>query len=315
MSTNSFKWYGGTSLIATLTGGGELTVASRVSTPLIYLDGIDVKQALDSKETAFIAVQPSVKSFTTQTVNGVTSTVNTIELNPSVSGIDQILYTANIGAPTTTTRSAGVKLVLYPAIETYQPDYCIGIEPFNMYFTVPDTSNGFKFYGNTNNNTTIAGNGNITTTGAIAAASAQITNNCSVGSALTSASLQTTGNCTVGGSLSVTGSLTTTSFYAPKPWFANFVTVNTLSSTVRPGFCQTGVSMTRSTTGVYVFTIPAHPSGANYMVFASCRAGDSTIVACLYTVLVSSSTSFTVWSKSVSAASLTDSNFYVFTMP
>ena len=93
------------------------------------------------------------------------------------------------------------------------------------------------------------------------------------------------------------------------------VTVKMLSSTVRPGFCQTGVSVSRSIAGVYVFTSPAHPSGANYMVFASCRAGDSTIVACLYTVLVSSSTSFTVWSKAVSTATLTDSNFYVFTMP
>ena len=95
-----------------------------------------------------------------------------------------------------------------------------------MFFAMPSPSTGYKLYGNTTPCATIMGNGDINTIGSVAAASAQITNNCSVGGALTSASLQTTGNCTVGGSLSVTGSLTTTSFYAPKPWFANF------------GYCQ-----------------------------------------------------------------------------
>ena len=51
------------------------------------------------------------------------------------------------------------------------------------------------------------------------------------------------------------------------------------------------------------------------MVFAQRRAGDSTIVASRYTVLVSSNTSFTVWSETVSTAALADSNFYAFTAP
>ena len=167
-----------------------------------------------------------------------------------------------------------------------------------MYFTVPDAANGFKFDGNANNNTTISGNGNITTAGSIAAAS-----------------LQTSSNCTVGGSLTVTGSLTTTSFYAAKPWVANYVIGNALSTLVKPGFSQTGVSVSRSSAGVYVFTIPAHPQGANYIVFIQGGGPDSTYVAPLYHVIVASSTSFTVWSKTTSTSVLADSNFYVYTLP
>ena len=79
------------------------------------------------------------------------------------------------------TRSSGVKLCLYDALSSYQVDYGIGIEPYYLYFTVPSTTNGFKFYGNTTNCTTISGTGNITTSGAMASASAQITGACTVG--------------------------------------------------------------------------------------------------------------------------------------
>ena len=121
-----------------------------------------------------------------------------------------------------------------------------------MYFTVPDTANGFKLDGNTNNNTTIAGNGNITSIGSIAAAS-----------------LQTTNNCTVGGSLTVTGSLTTTSFYATKSVVAFYCVSNALSATVRPGFSQTCITLS----GTYTFTSPTRPSGINYMVFVQGQTG------------------------------------------
>ena len=113
----------------------------------------------------------------------------------------------------------------------------------------------------------------------------------------------------------MTGSLTTTSFYAPKPRVANYVISNALSTTVRPGFSQTGVSLSRTAAGVYVFTIPAHPQGANYVVFIQGRGPDSAYVSRLYHVTVASSTSFTVWSKRASTSVLADSNFYVFTMP
>ena len=79
-----------------------------------------------------------------------------------------------------------------------------------------------------------------------------------------SATEQTTGNSTVGGDLTVTGSLITSSFYAMKPYVGVYVVSNALSTTVKPGFATATVS--RSNTGIYVFTSPAHPSGANYEV-------------------------------------------------
>ena len=87
-----------------------------------------------------------------------------------------------------------MKLCLYDALSSYQVDYSIGVEPYNMFFTIPSTTNGFKFYGNAINRTTISGTGNITTSGVMASASAQITD-----------------GCTVGGFLTVTGSLVTNS--------------------------------------------------------------------------------------------------------
>ena len=175
-------------------------------------------------------------------------------------------------------------------------DYAIGVEPYNMFFTVGDSLSGFKFYGGPTCCTTIAGNGNITATGSVAAASAQITN-----------------NCTVGGTLTV-GALTTTGFYACKP-YVGFHTINDLvSSSVKPGFVQSGITLSKPAVGTYTFTIPTHPKAAIYMVFVQQQGNVSTGAIANYTVGNISSTSFTVYSKST-ANVLTDSNFYVHSVP
>ena len=80
---------------------------------------------------------------------------------------------------------------------------------------------------------------------------------------MASASAQITNNCTVGGNLTVTGSLTTSSFYASKPYIGIHCNNNLLSATVIPGFIQTGITLVRISAGTYTFTIPAHPNGAN----------------------------------------------------
>ena len=241
-------------------------------------------------------MQPLVKAFTTQTVNGVTSFVNTIELNPNVTEIDRVIYTNNVGAPTIGTRSGGVKLVLYNALESYQPDYCIGIEPFNMYFTVPDTSNGFKFYGNTNNNTTIAGNGNITTTGSIAASSGQITNNCSVG-----------GNLTVTGTITRGGVAVQTIPHIAFRYSGAVLSNN--NGQIASGSITVG---TRATGADYTFTFsPAHPRGTNYTVMAT---PETLAVVCVTSTIVNSSTSFTVRCRNAANAGI-DSILPVMAVP
>ena len=129
---------------------------------------------------------------------------------------------------------------------------------------------------------------------------------------MTSASSSTTGNATVGGNLIVTGTLNTTGFYSMKPYIGAYVLSNVLSTTVKPGFITP--TLTISSLGQYVFTMTAHPSGANYEIFVQQRTASAATPAALYGVIVNSSTSFNVWSKTT-ANVLVDSDFYVHTIP
>ncbi len=97
-----------------------------------------------------------------------------------------------------------------------------------------------------------------------------------------------------------------------KPYVGLYLLSNAISTTVKPGFATATVS--RSNTGIYVFTFPAHPSGANFEVFVQQQTAASTTAIAVYGVLVTSSTSFTVWSKTT-ANVFVDSKFYVRTVP
>ena len=158
-----------------------------------------------------------------------------------------------------------------------------------------ESSNLFKFYGGTTNVARINGVGDIWANGAIS-----------------SASSSTTGNATIGGNLTVTGTLNTTSFYSIKPYVAAYVILSAVSTTVKPGFVTPTLA---KTAGQYIFTLPtAHPSGVNYTVFVQQRMSAQTSSQALYGVLVNSSTSFTVWSKTTANVAV-DSDFYVHTVP
>ena len=87
-----------------------------------------------------------------------------------------------------------------------------------------------------------------------------------------------------------------------------------MPATVWPGFVQSGITLSRYVAGTYTFIIPAHPKGANYMAFVQQQASSSATAIAICNVGLVSSTSFTVWSKST-ANVLTDSNFYVYTVP
>jgi hypothetical protein len=116
----------------------------------------------------------------------------------------------------------------------------------------------------------------------------------------------------IGGTLTITGALTTTAFYSIKPYVAAYVILSALSTTVKPGFITPTLA---KTSGQYIFTLPTpHPSGAHYTVFVQQRMSAQTSAQAFYGVLVNSSTSFTVWSKTNSNAAI-DSDFYVHTVP
>lgn len=54
-----------------------------------------------------------------------------------------------VGSPTLTTRSAGTKMVLYPAISASTADYAIGIESGTQWASVPGVGNEFAWYAGT----------------------------------------------------------------------------------------------------------------------------------------------------------------------
>jgi hypothetical protein len=97
-----------------------------------------------------------------------------------------------------------------------------------------------------------------------------------------------------------------------KPYISVYVVSNALSTTVKPGFATS--TLNRSAAGVYTFTLPAHPSGAIYEVFVQQRTALATTAIAVYGVIVNSSTSFTVWSKTT-ANVFVDSDFYVRAVP
>ena len=165
-----------------------------------------------------------------------------------------------------------------------------------FFFGTENLAAGYKFYAGPSVVTSISGGGDITTNGALA-----------------SASSATTGNATVGGNLTVTGTLNTTSFYSMKPYVGVYVSsAGVVSTIIKPGFVTPTVA---KITGQYIFTLPtAHPAGANYEVFVQQRTALATTAIAVYGVIVNSSTSFTVWSKSTANA-LAVSDFYVHTVP
>ena len=121
-------------------------------------------------------------------------------------------------------------------------------------------------------------------------------------------------NATVSGNLTITGTLATTSFYANKPWVGFSCISNVIITSNSPGFSQSGISHTNTTTGTYTFTIPAHPRGRNYLVFVQQQASAASTTLVMYNANVISSTSV-VWYSKTTASVAVASSFYVYTVP
>ena len=212
----------------------------------------------------------------------------TVDGTTLINSADKIVFNTSYGAPTLSTRSTGIKIVLYPAISSTNLDYSIGVETNDMFFTTEYGTCGYKFYAGINEVASISGGGLIT-----------------------ASSLATSGDVIISGGLTVGGVLNTMSFYAAKPWVAMSTTVAVASS---PGFNKTGISVSASPVGTYTFTIPTHPRGTNYLVYVSQIATSNTTALALYSTKITSSTSFTVFSKTYLNAGVA-SDFHVYTVP
>ena len=219
-----------------------------------------------------------------------------------------------IGAPSLAPRSLGTKITFYPECSATLVDYGMGVDAYTLWSSVPAASSTFKFswYGGTTSVATLNGAGDLAVNGTLTAGGN------AVQQGLTSAS---------------TASGETALFVSPNTVrtlkAGNGIALSTASDVVSMRYAPhvafkcstTGVvsnSMglissisTSKTTGNYTFTLgTAHPLGANYLVSVT-PSSTSFINA---TAFVNSSTSFTVYTRNSSAA-LTDSDFFVQTIP
>ena len=129
----------------------------------------------------------------------------------------------------------------------------------------------------------------------------------------------TVGSTALNKNLTVSGTLAVSYFFAPKPWVGFLVTtdgagVATISKHV--GYNTTGVSVAHSTNGLYTFTIPAHPSGANYLLMLSPYSTSTSVASMWPTGYSATATAFYAYVRStIGATTNINGSFYVYTVP
>jgi len=158
--------------------------------------------------TLSLTVTPNSTSFPGQIISTLTN--NTAEgggqiyLNGTGNRIDW--NTNGVAPPAFTTRSAGTKLVLYPAITAAAVDYALGIDSSTLWFSVPDAGRSFKWYGGTTLGATLTGAGALTLVGALSTTNGTFSGNVNITST-TAATSTSTGALTVAGGAGIGGSL------------------------------------------------------------------------------------------------------------
>ena len=103
------------------------------------------------------------------------------------------------GAPAFTTRSAGTKALLYPALTGSQVDYAVGIDAATLWSSVPTNSSSFyfKWYGGETQVASLDGAGILSVVGNITGA------NINTGGAVSATGTVTAGNITTAGTITV----------------------------------------------------------------------------------------------------------------
>lgn len=81
--------------------------------------------------------------------------------------------TNGLGSPTTSSRSAGTKIVLYPSLSGSEVDYALGIDNGTLWQSISSSAYNFKWFAGTANVATLSGAGDFTATGNLSAYSDQ----------------------------------------------------------------------------------------------------------------------------------------------
>ncbi|WP_246737152.1 DUF2793 domain-containing protein, partial [Methylobacterium sp. DB0501] len=74
---------------------------------------------------------------------------------------------AGVAAPSTGSRSAGTKLVLYPNVSATEADFAVGIEIGAMWHSIPHSGTFYRWYAGSTQRMQLDGNGNLSAAGKI----------------------------------------------------------------------------------------------------------------------------------------------------
>jgi hypothetical protein len=172
-----------TQTFATGTSGSDFSINSATSTHTFNIPdaGASARGAVTTGTQTFAGA----KTFSGVVDNSNSTQVSTSAVPSTAAGAlntqgDLVLYNgtkntiflrgAGLAAPTTTTRSAGSKIVLFPNITSPgEAEFAVGIEATALWFTIPlaSASQYFKFYGNTTEALRVSGTGTVQPTAGV----------------------------------------------------------------------------------------------------------------------------------------------------
>ena len=164
----------GTPSSATLTNATGLPVSgiTASTSTAIGVGSIELGHATDTTIARSSAGVISVEGVVVPTISSTNTLTNKTLTSPIINSatlatpvVDRIDWAASgTGSPAFTTRSAGTKLTLYPAIGASSADYAIGINSATLWSSIPTnvSDHYFKWYGGTTEVASLSGTGVLT---------------------------------------------------------------------------------------------------------------------------------------------------------
>jgi hypothetical protein len=136
--------YNGDSTLFLFAGASKLTLSSignvgiSTTTPMYNLD---VLGGIRGQSLVSVSDTDNNISSTTGSFNFSSDIVLSNSTRNSI-----VFGSSGVSPPSLATRSPGTKLLLYPQIGSSSSDYAVGIEFNNLWYSVPTTTQGFKWY-------------------------------------------------------------------------------------------------------------------------------------------------------------------------
>jgi hypothetical protein len=161
--------------LATISTAGKVSNSATTATSANTASAIVARDASGNFSAGDITAS-AVQATTVTTTAAGSATTGQLYLNGATS--NRIDWNANgTGAPAYTTRSAGTKLLLYPAISGVQVDYAMGIDAATLWSSVPVNSSSFyfKWYGGDVQVASLDGAGSLVVSGDITTSTGTVT--------------------------------------------------------------------------------------------------------------------------------------------